>query len=798
MTEEDNILLIGQISRKRLDLATMLDQVTRKTRDDMCADVCALMMMDEQGQVLSLKSAQGLTQTAVNAIRLPKDRGVCWRVARERRPVALPVAGDDPDFYFVPEAGEDRAASLAAAPIIDEDGDFVGVLYIQRHHGEGNAEEDALTLEKVAGKVSGAIRAARDFERQVEKAEALSELNNTARLINATNNPDLILSYTGDCVRNLIGARACSIWLVEGDRPVVKTLSGQGIDAPGIIYLAVEKALKTREVINIPDVYAHEEFKGLSASARASMTLAPMVFENKSIGVAVMADRKTPKDGYYTAFTGEEIKAFKDLAQTTTQALIRARTHRMLEETLVENRNNVRELSILFQLSMAMQRAISLDDLLRVILSCVTVGAGLGFNRAILFLVNERTGLLQGMIGMGPDSAEDAGRIWSKPDSRPNEELVSWLLERKPDGAPISSFDEKARSVRLPVTGHGAGDIVRSVVMDKKAILVKGMGDINDSDRELYKVVGCDHFALIPLIAKDNVQGAILVDNKYDQKTISESDMKLLVRFAAPAAWAIENIRLMERLSTMSKELIRLETQMARVERMSTLGEVAAEMAHEIKTPLVSIGGFARRLQNHDLDREESTRYVKIIIGEVERLEKMLRNSLDISKGVSMHIESADLNGIVEEAINFYWRILNENHVETVLDLSRDIDNVSMDPAWIRQVVINILLNAIEAMSGTDGKRKLTLTTEPTTNRPGWVSLKISDTGGGIRDMSQDEIFEPFFTTKTHGTGIGLTLAKKIVRMHHGDLEIDNKPGVGVTFVISLPCHMIPGSPEAQ
>ncbi|MDH5678081.1 MAG: GAF domain-containing protein [Nitrospinota bacterium] len=796
MTEDDNILLIGKISRKRLDLASMLDQVTRKTRDDMQADVCALLMMDEQGQVLSLKSAQGLTQAAVNAVRLPKDRGVCWRVARERRPVALPVAGDDPDYFFVPEAGENRSASMAAAPIIDEDGEFIGVFYIQRHQGGGSAEADAQALEKVAGKVAGAIRAARDFERQVEKAQSMSELNNTARLINATNHAELILSHTGDCVRNLIGARACSIWLVEGERPVLKSFTGQGVELPGTLTHVVEQALRSREIINIPDVTNEVVFKGLTSSARASLTLAPMVFENKSIGVAVMADRKTPKEGYFTAFTGEEIKAFKDLIQTTTQALIRARTHRMLEDALEENRNNMRELSILFQLSMAMQRAISLDDLLRVILSCVTVGAGLGFNRAILFLINESTGLLQGMIGMGPDSAEDAGRIWSQSDSRPSEELVGWLLERKTEGPP-SAFDSMARSLRFSITGPGASAVIRSVIVSKQATLINGVWDMNDTDKELHHALGCDQFALIPLIAKDNVQGAILVDNKYDQKPISHLDMKLLARFAAPAAWAIENIRLLERLSTVSKELIRLETQMAKVERMSTLGEVAAEMAHEIKTPLVSIGGFARRLLNEGLKKEETKRYVEIIVNEVERLEKMLRNALDISKGVSMHIESADLNGIVEEAINFYWRIINENQVETVLSLSRDIENVSMDPVWIRQVVINILLNAIEAMSTKQGERKLTLVTEPAPNRKGWVSLKISDTGGGIDMMTQDDVFEPFFTTKPHGTGIGLTLAKKIVRMHYGDLEIDNKPGVGVTFVINLPCHMIPGSPAA-
>lgn len=795
--ETDDILLLGKISRKRLDLASMLNQVTRRIHSDLQVDVCALLMLDEPGQVLILKSAQGLNVAMINAVRLPKDRGVCWRIARERRAVAIPVAGDDPEFYYVAEAGESKSASMAGAPIIDEEGELLGVVYVQRHDGAHQAREDAEALVSACGRVAGAIRVARDFERQVEKARVLSELNNTARLINATNNPDLILFHTGDCVCDLIGARVCSIWLSEGGWPVMKSFTGKGVEAPEALAPLVEKAIKSREIINITDLSGQTEFPGLSLAARASITMAPMVFENNPMGVAVMVDRKTPKEGYFTAFSGEEIKSFKDLIQTTTQALSRARTHRMLEDALEENRRNMRELSILFQLSMAMQRAISLDDLLRVILSCVTVGTGLGFNRAMLFLINESTGLLQGMIGMGPDSAEDAGRIWSQPEARPNEELVNWLLARKPDKSRVSSFDAMARGLKLAVTGAGAGALVRRVVVEKKAALVNGPQDVAISDRELRAAVGCDYFAITPLIVKDNVQGAILVDNMYDRKPITPADLKLLVRFSAPAAWAIENIRLVERLSTVSKELIRLENQMARVERMSTLGEVAAEMAHEIKNPLASIGGFARRLTNEALGRDEAKRYLDIIIEEVERLEKMLTSALDISKGVSMHIESAGLNGIVEEALNFYWRIINERNVETVLSLSREIEKVSMDPVWMRQVVINIILNAIEAMSAKEGERKLIISTGPTPNLPGWVRLCIGDTGGGISSKHLEEIFEPFFTTKTQGTGIGLTLAKKIVRMHHGNLEIDNKPGVGVTFLIDLPCQMVPGSPNS-
>jgi len=119
-----------------------------------------------------------------------------------------------------------------------------------------------------------------------------------------------------------------------------------------------------------------------------------------------------------------------------------------------------------------------------------------------------------------------------------------------------------------------------------------------------------------------------------------------------------------------------------------------------------------------------------------------------------------------------------------------ELDKVSIDPVWIRQVVINLVLNAVEAMSASsgEGERKLTLSTEQINSGDSVIRLRISDTGGGIPENNLQNIFNPFFTTKPRGTGLGLSLCKKIIRMHHGSLEIDNKLGVGVTFIINLPC----------
>jgi len=787
--DNDNILNIGRISGSRLHLQTMLDQVVKSAQEQLGADACALLLLDESKQTLTLKSSHGLWQSAVDAVRLPKGRGVSWRIVREKKPAALARAKDDPDFYFVPESGEENYTSMLGVPIIEED-ECIGVMYVQSKQQTSYTDVDISRLEKISRQVAGAIKAAWDMDRVKEKARVYTKLNGASRLINATNNVDEIVRITANAASELIGARVKAVWVTDiDDKLKIMYFSESGSDPERlrpVCETIVTLATASMETINVADISADTRFEGLDIIAAASVVCCPMIFEERVLGAIVLADRITDSPDYFVAFTSEEIHILSAIAQTTAQAIDRARTHQRLEDTLKENEQNVRELSILFQLSMAMRRTLNLDDLLRVILSCVTVGHGLGFNRAILFLVDESVGVLQGMIGMGPDSAEHAGRIWSDLEEQPPDDLVPWLLDRDIFEVKNSQFNRMARSLQFPATGADASAIISKVIGQKVAVNIKGHNDLSQSDMALSAASGCEQFAMVPLVVRDTALGAVLVDNLYNSNPITDSDMELLTRFAAPAAWAIENMKLFEKWVAESEERLDLEKQMARVERMSTLGEVYAELAHELKNPLVSIGGFARRLISTSKSDKVSLKYASIIAGEVDRLETLLRNVLDLSKEVSIKRKESDLNFVVRDAVDFYSRILSGYGIKTRIDLDPDIDKVLIDTAWIKQVVINLILNAMEAMSCERHQtlRNLSIATE---NSGSGVTLRISDTGGGIADEDFHKVFNPFFTTKSQGTGLGLPLCKKMIQLHHGSMEIDNKLGHGVTFTINLP-----------
>ncbi|MBI4666936.1 MAG: GAF domain-containing protein [Nitrospinae bacterium] len=790
---ENFINELSGITLARLYLTNMLDQIADTAQRYLKGDASAILLLDEEGRTLSLKASRGLSEEAVNSIRVPKGRGLSWKIVRERRPVAVSDVWSDPDFYYIPESGEAKFKSLLGSPIIDGD-DCLGAIYIQNIEPREYTQEDMANLVRVAQAVAGAIRARWFLERSQEKVRALSEINDLGRLINSTDDPHEMARLAAKYAASLTGARTQLVWLVSPGGELVEQHIPEG---PGDQWYLkpvrdslVRQVMETRHLIRIDDIEAQTGYEGLNRVALRSLICLPMSYQETTLGVALIADRVTGS-GYLAPFSAEEVASLTEVARTAAHGLFRARTRFQLQEALDVNRQNVKELSILFQISTAMQRVIDLDDLLRVILSCVTVGQGLGFNRAILFLANENNNTLQGMMGMGPSSPDEAGRTWSNIESQfiQGQDLIQWILSRDPQEILSSPFNHLARSLRAPMDGDNA---LAMAVGKREAVNIHGYDAMTFEDREFSRLLGCDRFAVAPLLAHDRTLGVILVDNMYNGKPITDSDLALLTRFSAPAAWAISNVKLLDALSAINKELVTLESRLAQVERMSSLGEISSELAHEIKNPLMTIGGFARRiLAQSTTTKIDVKKYAGIIMREVERLEGLLRDTLDATKGFAGSRKNVDLNQIIRESIELYWRKMAEERIKAELDLSHELKEVFCDPAQMKQLFINLILNSIEAMACDRHPRiakRLKITTSLVQAEGGEMArIGLADTGGGIPPRDLNEIFNPFFTSKPGGTGLGLSLCKKITRLHGGSLEIDNRPGDGVTFTITLP-----------
>jgi PAS domain S-box-containing protein len=231
-------------------------------------------------------------------------------------------------------------------------------------------------------------------------------------------------------------------------------------------------------------------------------------------------------------------------------------------------------------------------------------------------------------------------------------------------------------------------------------------------------------------------------------------------------------------------EMKKLREKLALSERMAALGEVAAKVAHEIRNPLVSIGGFSRRLEKR-LDGQFRD-YAAIITREVRRLEGILKDILDFVKEVRLSRETVELSVIMNEIVSLYAREIDRKGILLKQDYADPL-HLEVDPDRIKEAIINIISNAIQVLDRGDRLSIKTLKKED------YGVIEITDTGPGIREEDFPFIFDPFFTTKLEGTGLGLAIAHRIVEEHGGKIEAFNNVGGGSKFLVYLPYKIMTG-----
>ncbi|MBI3669541.1 MAG: HAMP domain-containing protein [Acidobacteria bacterium] len=222
-------------------------------------------------------------------------------------------------------------------------------------------------------------------------------------------------------------------------------------------------------------------------------------------------------------------------------------------------------------------------------------------------------------------------------------------------------------------------------------------------------------------------------------------------------------------------------TQISRAEHLATLGELAAGLAHEIRNPLAGIAGVIEII-GRDLPESNPNREVlREVQQEVVHIKQILSELLDYARPKPANFRPADLNATAEHAVALARQQTLSRPIQIDLLRADGLPPVEHDAAQIQQVLLNLLLNAIQAISGTGNVRVIL---EP---RDGFAKVAVNDTGRGIAPEHLGSIFRPFFTTKGQGTGLGLSLARRIVEDHGGRIEVSSQVGVGTQFTVWLP-----------
>jgi two-component system sensor histidine kinase HydH len=240
------------------------------------------------------------------------------------------------------------------------------------------------------------------------------------------------------------------------------------------------------------------------------------------------------------------------------------------------------------------------------------------------------------------------------------------------------------------------------------------------------------------------------------------------------------NKRLSREVELKTRELSESNEQLLRSERFAAVGEAAAYVSHEIKNPLMIIGGLAQQVGRR-LEQPELQEKLNIIQGEVRRLENFLGDLRDFTRPALPVKETVNLNEVIHDVHLLMDCEAEKRHITISEHLDPHLPSLEADPGQMKQVLLNLIKNSLEAM---DSGGEITLTSG-VGGRYVWFS--VHDTGAGVPPEMQDKVFNPFFTTKAKGTGLGLAVIHKIIFDHHGSVALESKPEKGTTILVKLP-----------
>jgi hypothetical protein len=287
---------------------------------------------------------------------------------------------------------------------------------------------------------------------------------------------------------------------------------------------------------------------------------------------------------------------------------------------------------------------------------------------------------------------------------------------------------------------------------------------------------------------RDRPVGAIQVLNKKSGQPFTQADLELLTGMAQQVAVAMENATLYQRLEKKfeftTRELKTTQQRLLRSERLAAMGHLIEGVAHEIRNPVMTIGGFARRIGTQLGENPKQQNYLDIIIDEANRLEKLVKKVQEFSALQSVSFGPGRIEDVIEAVILKIKPLIDRQKVVFEKIIDGDIPTIKMDSDQLKIALLNLMENALESMP--DGGT-LALAARPE-NR--FISVVLSDGGCGMPTKQLDEIYDPFVSTKTRGAGLGLTMVHQIIMNHQGEITISSRVGEGTTVKMKIPIFL--------
>ena len=760
-----------------LSYPARLKSLVQTVEQSLPVSSCAIYSLDDDQRTLFLLAAStGAGPSA--ALPVPVGAGVAGRCA------ALKSAVHEVDTSCLQAESRQGGGKHIIAMPIQASGRLYGVMTLAGVPvGPFSPAEVMAAFEDVPAVVAGIMQGVRLATGSARRVKNLTILSDLGQMLNKSAPPRSLIPQILTTSHAYAGA-CCTLLRLNGRggipgglyrkcrsrfRPVLPTL------------LDIEQDCSARALANgLPiltrDLVSDEEIP-------LSYVCVPLSFESKIMG-SITFFGKQETNGPRQNLDEEDRELFESMAILISNALAGAANYQQMLTLSIENDKKLKELSFLFRISNTMLYTIRLNKLVHLILTALTAGENPFFDRAMLFLINKRSGVMQGMLGVTRETSAGLPEPMTDLD-----DLLSsrWDITEEDIARQLDSeFSRQVRSSRLALNRFQ--NISTRAVHEKRLVFVPNVTTEKRGDRDFIRRFGITSFASAPLIARGEVVGVMLIDNGISNRPISKEDLGFLQLFSNQAGMAIENSILYNRIEDANRSLREAQERLIQGERLATIGEMAAGIAHEVKGPLVSIGGFARRLERKLSEQSAEWEYADTIVREVLRLEKLLTDILSFTKKTTICYSCCYITDIVEDALAVVALAFQESHIRIVRQFPRRPLALMADGKQLEQVFLNILFNAQEVMKG-GGELVITVGSARIAGKRG-VAVKIADTGGGIPLKVLNNIFNPFYTTKETGTGLGLPISNRIVTNHGGKIQIENRPGEGATFSVLLPLNV--------
>ncbi|MBI3244812.1 MAG: GAF domain-containing protein [Chloroflexi bacterium] len=722
---------VGQEVAASLELETVLRQLIDKLVPLLGTEISILLLEEDE---LVFAGVSGARAERLRGQRIPANIGIAGEVVQTGHPVWMT---DGPE-QKTPDPGIDdgnghSSQSFLAVPLKLGD-EIIGVMEAINLKPETFSNDDQRLLEAASSWAAIAIGNARRHERTRRRLQESEAIGAISRALSSTLDLDQILQLIVDSVHQIIPkVERAVIHLLDEESQALRPAAVAGlVDVLGRPDFSMRpgegiagRVIEEGVVINVRDTHTDPRYLRLGVAIHLrSLLVAPVQSGTRRLGT-LSASSAAPR-----TFSTDDEQLFTTLGVQAALAIENARLFEV-------ERRRAEEAEALQKVTQTLISRLNLSAMLEAVVA--TIASIANYKGVSVYLLSKDMLVLQ--VQQGYQAPLQIVRI--------------------------------DQGIRGRVARTGQPVFAPDVTKDPDYVEVIG---------------GVQSLVGVPLIRAEQTLGVLIVESGVE-RLLDRSDFNWLISIGQQLSVAIENARLVTDLEKALKQEQAARAQMVQTEKLAAMGRLVASVAHELNNPLQAIQNALFLVRQEPALSAQAHDDLRVALTEADRMADLIGRLRETYRPtISEEFRLESVNSLIVEVQRLINTHLRHNNIEFIFNPNPSLPYVPAVRDQLKQVVLNLCLNAVEAMP--DGGQ---LALNASHVRPdGKVLLTIADTGIGIDPANKDNIFDPFFTTKQGGTGLGLAITYDIVQRHNGHIEVDSKIGGGTTFKIWLPADEKP------